>query len=136
MWKVTLTLYFKAGYVEDAPLLYQPAIEQAQKEFSELGSIQTYVERLGISPKEYLDWIQWGTVHSAKWIDDTHIECMVESFDPITQEKIVKDFETFPMEDTLYESWSPNGWSLKTSENYEFGLIDFRDSAIEVEYIV
>ena len=130
---VTLTMFFKPTDInsQDLPIDQINTIQFYANKLINNNSIKDLVTDLNITPIKYMEYIAsyWGILHSAKWMSDNVIECIIlldNRYINIGKKDIVSTLLTNSLEDGEYESCESNGWTLKTPCGYEYGLIDYR----------
>jgi len=104
-YKVTLNLYFYP--------------------FSDtIGDIEDHVKR--IPPMEYVQYLLLDDlITDAKWVDQKFaIEVTVQSTS--SEQKLMESLVRNPLEDGEYEASYDNGWTIKSPDGDEIGLVDYR----------
>jgi len=130
---VTLTMFFKPTDVnsQDLTIDTKNTIQFYANKVINNNCIRDLVTDLNITPIKYMEYIAsyWGILHSSKWISDNVIECIIlldNRYINIGKRDIVSTLLTNSLEDGEYESSESNGWTLKTPNGYEYGLVDYR----------
>jgi hypothetical protein len=130
---VTLTMFFKPTDINSQILTIDQinTIQFYTNKVINNNSIRDLVIDLNITPMKYMEHIAsyWGILHSAKWISNNVIECIIlldNRYINIGKRDIVITLVTNSLEDGEYESSESNGWTLKTPSGYEYGLVDYR----------
>jgi hypothetical protein len=134
-FKIIVKLYFRPSkYHYDDNDLDIDIVNDIDNHIDNITSIREIVNNLNITPNEYMEGIgsYWGFLHSAKWLSDSDMECIIKldeyfSNDMYNKNTLTNYLIDNSLEDGEYESSESNGWTLKTSKGYEYGLIDFRN---------